>query len=183
LSQIYGFVRQSGGIVQIETAPGKGTTIRLCLPFHSDSGAGDVVPGEDRSRTLLLIDDEPMVREVLAEHLRDRGYRVVEADSAPTALRVIQSGAPIDLLISDVGLPGGMDGRQVADVALKRRPGLPVILITGYAFGDPITGVDVIRKPFLPEALADAVRVKLGGDACNHADAGTAERIVSQVDE
>jgi CheY-like chemotaxis protein len=66
------------------------------------------------------------------------------------------------MLISDVGLPGGMDGRQLAEVALKRHPDLPVILITGYAFGEPISGIDVIRKPFLPKALADAVRTKLG---------------------
>lgn len=161
LSQIYGFVRQSGGIVQVETAPGMGTTVRLCLPFCSDSGAGDAVPVQDRGKTLLLIDDEAMVREVLAEHLRDRGYRVLEADSGPAALRVIQTGARIDVLISDVGLPGGMDGRQVAEVALKRQPDLPVILITGYAFGEPIRGMEVIRKPFLPEVLADAVRTKL----------------------
>jgi signal transduction histidine kinase len=162
LSQIYGFVRQSGGIVQVETAPGKGTTVRLCLPFYSDSGADDGVPVQDRGKTLLLIDDEAIVREVLAEHLRDCGYRVLEADSGPAALRVIQTGARIDVLISDVGLPGGMDGRQVAEVALKRQPDLPVILITGYAFGEPIRGMEVIRKPFLPEILADAVRIKLG---------------------
>ena len=85
----------------------------------------------------------------------------MEADSGPAALRVIQTGARIDVLISDVGLPGGMDGRQVAEIALKRQPDLPVILITGYAFGEPIRGMEVIRKPFLPEVLADAVRTKL----------------------
>jgi CheY-like chemotaxis protein len=162
LSQIYGFVRQSGGIVQVETAPGKGTTVRLCLPFHAEKDAGDVVAVEDISKTLLLIDDEEIVRESIAEHLRDLGYRVMEADSAPAALRVIQTGARIDVLISDVGLPGGMDGRQVAEIALKRHPDLPVILITGYAFGEPIRGMEVIRKPFLPEMLAEAVRAKLG---------------------
>ena len=155
-------MRQSGGIVQVETAPGIGTTVRLCLPFCSDGSDGDVVPGPDSGKTLLLIDDEAIVREVLAEHLRDCGYRVLEADSGPAAVRVIQTGARIDVLISDVGLPGGMDGRQVAEVALKRQPDLPVILITGYAFGEQIRGLEVIRKPFPPEVLADAVRTKLG---------------------
>jgi signal transduction histidine kinase len=161
LSQIYGFVRQSGGIVQVETAPEKGTTIRLCLPFYAEGGV-EVVPVQDRGKTLLLVDDEENVREIIAEHLRDLGYRVLEADSAPAALRIIQTGARIHLLISDVGLPGDMDGRQVAETVLKHHQDLPVILITGYAFGEPISGIDVMRKPFLPEALADAVRTKLG---------------------
>jgi len=162
LSQIYGFVRQSDGIVQVETAPGEGTTIRLCLPFYADNDEGDAVPVADNGKTLLLVDDEDIVREIIAEHLRDIGYRVLEADSAPAALRIIQTGARIQMLISDVGLPGDMDGRQVAELVLKRHPDLPVILITGYAFGEPISGVEVIRKPFLPDALADAVRTKLG---------------------
>jgi signal transduction histidine kinase len=135
LSQIYGFVRKSGGIIQIDTSVGKGTTIRLCLPSYGHSDNSDLASASEIGKTILLIEDEEDIREVTAEQLRDIGCRVLEADSGAAALRMIHAGAPIDLLVSDVALPGGMNGRQVAESVRGRHPGLPVILITGYSAG------------------------------------------------
>ena len=161
LSQIYGFVRQSGGLVQIETAPGKGTTVRLCLPFHGldPNSAAATDPGI--SKTVLLVEDELGIRQLTAELLRDRGYRVLEAESGPAVLRLIQTGVHLDLLISDYGLPGSMNGRQVIDAVHERNPELPAILITGYAATEHIAGLEVIRKPFDPAVLLDRVAAKL----------------------
>ena len=163
LSQIYGFVRQSGGLVQIETAPGNGTTVRLCLPFHGLDPDSATAPGPGLGKTVLLVEDEPGVRELTAEQLRDRGYRVLEAESGPAALRLIQAGVHVDLLISDYGLPGGMNGRQVIEAARERHPELPVVLITGYASIAGLSDLETIRKPFDPAVLIGRVAAKLGG--------------------
>jgi PAS domain S-box-containing protein len=161
LSQIYGFIRQSGGIVQLETAPGKGTVVRLCLPFHALNPDSTAASQGDVGRTVLLVEDEQDVREMTAEHLRDLGYRVLEAEEGAAALRLVQAGAHLDLLVSDVGLPGGMNGRQLADLVRERHPDLPVILITGYAAGQEMSGVDIVHKPFDPVTFAELVRAKL----------------------
>jgi PAS domain S-box-containing protein len=160
LSQIYGFVRQSGGIVQMETALGKGTTVRLCLPASVQK---EDMQDEykDPAKTIVLVEDEEIVREVTAEQLREQGYRVLEADSGAAALRLLHAGARFDLLISDVALPGTINGRQVAEAVRQRYPSMPVILVTGYAPGDALSDMEVIRKPFAPEVLADRVRAKL----------------------
>jgi CheY-like chemotaxis protein len=163
LSQIYGFVRQSGGLVQVETAPGEGTTVRLCLPFHGVDPDSATAPGPGLGKTVLLVEDEPGVRELTAEQLRDRGYRVLEAESGPAALRLIQAGVHVDLLISDYGLPGGMNGRQVVEAARERHPELPVVLITGYASTAGLSDLETIRKPFDPAVLIGRVAAKLGG--------------------
>jgi PAS domain S-box-containing protein len=161
LSQIYGFVRQSGGFVQIETALGEGTTVRLYLPFHALANEGIAKTVSDAGPTLLLVEDEQDVRELTAEFLRERGYRVLEAESGPAALRLMQAGVRIDLLISDLGLPGGMTGRQLVDVARQRYPGVPAILITGIAGAVPAEGEDIIGKPFAAASLAEMVDSKL----------------------
>ncbi|MGI4794661.1 MAG: PAS domain S-box protein [Janthinobacterium lividum] len=161
LSQIYGFIRQSGGIVQLETAPGKGTVVRLCLPFHALNPDSEAIVTADLGRTVLLVEDEPDVREMTAEQLRELGYRVLEAQEGAAALRLVQAGAHLDLLVSDVGLPGGMNGRQLADLVRERHPDLPVILITGYAAGQEMSGMEVVHKPFDPVMLAELVRAKL----------------------
>jgi CheY-like chemotaxis protein len=161
LSQIYGFIRQSGGIVQLQTAPGKGTVVRLCLPFHALNPDSTAASPADVGKTVLLVEDEPDVREMTAEHLRDLGYRVLEAEEGAAALRLVQAGAHLDLLVSDVGLPGGMNGRQLADLVRERLPGLPVILITGYAAGQEMSGMEVVHKPFDPVTFAELVKAKL----------------------
>ena len=164
LSQLYGFVRQSGGLVRLDSAPGRGTTVRLHLPRHH---GGETAPDAEPEReeavaggggTVLLVEDEDGVRAVAAERLRELGYEVLEAGDGPAALRLLRPGRRVDLLVTDVGLPGGMNGRQVADAARERRPGLPVLFITGYAGtafdGRLAPGMEVINKPFPLDTLA-----------------------------
>ena len=165
LSQVYGFVRQSGGTVQLDSAPGAGTTVRLYLPRHiptEDALAGAQTPSEpappEPGAVVLLVDDEEQIRLSAAETLRDSGFHVLEAPDGPAALEILHATPPvaIDLLVTDVGLPGGVNGRQVADAARVTRAGLPVLLITGFA-GPALErhlapGMVVLGKPF---TLAD----------------------------
>ncbi|WP_424139575.1 ATP-binding protein [Roseomonas chloroacetimidivorans] len=168
LSQVYGFVRQSGGIVRLESAPGKGTTLRLVLPHHAQAAVAERTssgaPGPDEAvhaHTVLLVDDEEVAREVMAERLRELGYRVLEAADGPAALHLLDGGAQIDMLVTDVGLPNGMNGRQVAEAVRERRPGIPLLFITGYAGTDLAAGSDVIDKPFDLDTLARRVQAAL----------------------
>ena len=172
LSMIYGFARQSGGQVRIYSEVGQGTTMCLYLPRHDEDA-----PADDEARTsprcpvpsgegevVLVIDDEPTIRMLVAEVLAESGYAVIEAPDGPAGLRVLESNARIDLLITDVGLPGGMNGRQVADAARENRPDLKVLFITGYAENAVIgrtrlaNGMFVLTKPFQMEVLADRIR-------------------------
>jgi CheY-like chemotaxis protein len=113
---------------------------------------------------VLVVDDEPAIRMVIAEVLTEVGYRVIEASDGPSGLRIIQSGGRIDLLITDVGLPNGLNGRQVADAARRINPGLKVLFITGFAENAAIgsghldSGMSAITKPFVNTALANKVR-------------------------
>ncbi|HEY1149957.1 MAG TPA: ATP-binding protein [Pseudoduganella sp.] len=161
LSQIYGFVRQSGGFVQIESVPDKGTTVRICLPYNATDPEFDVPVGPDKGQTLLLVEDEQDVREMTGEQLRELGYRVLEADSGAAAMRLMQSGPRVDLLITDIGLPGGMDGNQVVGAMRQLMPVLPVIMISGYAAGPTAPDTEFLRKPFLVTDLAERVKAKL----------------------
>jgi len=161
LSQIYGFVRQSGGFVQIESEPEKGTTVRVCMPFSASDPAFEIPTGPEKGRTLLLVEDEQDVREMTGEQLRELGYRVLEADCGAAALRLVQSGPHIDLMITDIGLPGGMDGNQVVGAVRERLPVLPVIMISGYAAGATAADTELLRKPFLVSDLAERVKAKL----------------------
>ncbi|CAN5738524.1 hypothetical protein BH11PSE1_BH11PSE1_05540 [soil metagenome] len=169
LSLVYGFVRQSGGQVRIYSELGKGTTMCLYLPRHtgeaeedeehapqeSDAGDGEVV---------LVIDDEPTVRMLIVEVLEENGYSAIEAGDGAGGLRILQSDARIDLLITDVGMPGGMNGRQVADAARVVRPGLKVLFITGFAENAAVgnghlePGMEVLTKPFVMSALGQKIR-------------------------
>jgi CheY-like chemotaxis protein len=168
LSQVYGFVRQSGGLVRIASAPGRGTTVRLLLPLHERveaAGEPEAMPvpeGTGRAGTVLLVDDEDAARRPAAERLRELGYAVLEARDGPEALRVLAAARPRpDLLVTDVGLPRGMNGRQVAEAARERLPGLPVLFITGYAGTSLPPGVEVIDKPFELDALGRRVQALL----------------------
>ncbi len=177
LSMIYGFARQSGGQVRISSEPGRGTTVCIYLPRHMGKAeAADTpidpavgVPRAPHGETVLIVDDEPLVRMLITEILGDEGYAVIEAADGASGLRVLQSDARIDLLITDVGLPEGMNGRQVADAGRMLRPGLRVLFITGYADGAVIgdghlePGMHVLTKPFAMQALASRVRDLLAG--------------------
>ena len=166
LSQIWGFARQSGGAVRIESAPGRGTTVRLLLPLRAGAAAAGEgatnppPPATGVSGTVLLVDDEDVVRGPAAERLRELGHAVAEARDGPEALRILASSRP-DLLVTDVGLPNGMNGRQVAEAARERVPGLPVLFITGYAATPLPPGMEVIGKPFELDALARRVQTIL----------------------
>lgn len=175
LSMIHGFVRQSGGQVRIYSELGKGTTMCLYLPRHAgdaddadDLGTAGIAQG-GHGETVLVIDDETTVRMLVAEVLGDAGYHVIEAPDGPSGLEILRSDVRIDLLISDVGLPGGMNGRQVADAARETRPDLKVLFITGYAENAAVgngllaPGMEVLTKPFVMADLALKVHDMIEG--------------------
>jgi len=169
LSMIHGFVRQSGGQVRVYSEPDKGTTMCLYLPRYTgeldavDALDPDIDGHPGHGETVLLIDDEPTVRMLAAEVLGDAGYKVIEAIDGPSGLQVLNSEARIDLLVTDVGLPGGLNGRQVADAARLKRPGLKVLFITGYAENAAVgnglldIGMAVLTKPFVMTDLINKV--------------------------
>ncbi len=170
LSQTYGFARQSDGAVHLDSAPGQGTTVRLLLPRReAEIPAVTVAPvreeGAGLNRTVMLVEDEPEVRAIAAERLRELGYVVVEAEDGPSALRAMRLVAHVDILVTDVGLPGGLNGRQVADAAREQRPGLPVVFITGFAgavLEDQLApGMAIVTKPFTLETLAAQITAML----------------------
>ncbi|WP_313454082.1 PAS domain S-box protein [Brevundimonas sp.] len=171
LSMIYGFVRQSGGQVRIYSEPGDGAMVCLYLPRHlgaveTDEPVLEVEqpPRAQAGETVMIVDDEPTVRMLVAEILHDLGYHCIEASDGATGLKLLQSEARIDLLVTDVGLPGGMNGRQMADAARAARPDLKVLFITGYAEnavvgnGQLDPGMHVMTKPFAMEALGGRIR-------------------------
>ncbi len=167
LSQVYGFVRQSAGFVQIESSPGNGTAVRLLMPRQNELSLTETPtaiqpphkasPGE----TVLLVDDEEIARQAIANRLRDLGYQVLEASDGPSALEIIEGGAKIHLLVTDVGLPNGMNGRQVSEAARERLPSVPALFITGYAGVELPQGSEVIQKPFNLDILAQRVQSAL----------------------
>ena len=168
---IYGFAKQSGGQVRIYSEVGVGTTVCIYLPRHHTEGDIDDEAVEVRppsrsvqGETVLVVDDEPTVRMLVADVLQELGYTAIEAADSVAGLKILQSDVRIDLLVSDVGLPGGMNGRQMADAARLSRPDLKVLFITGYAENAAIgngqlePGMAVITKPFPVETLAARVR-------------------------
>ncbi|MCY1390924.1 Sensor histidine kinase RcsC [compost metagenome] len=174
LSMVYGFARQSGGRVHIDSTPGQGTTVRVYLPRHEglQTESADKEPDTIESLAgmgdrILLIDDESILRMLIKDMLSELEFQVMEVPDGHAGLAVLQSDAAIDLLITDIGLPGGLDGRQVADAARALRPGLKVLFITGYA-EQSVTdrqglepGMQVLAKPFALEELVERVRQML----------------------
>jgi PAS domain S-box-containing protein len=171
LSMIYGFTRQSGGQVRITSDVGQGTMVCLYLPRHDGDEEATNLPaaptevlGAERGETVLVVDDDATVRMLVTEVLEDLGYVAIEAADAAAGLTILQSDRRIDLLVTDVGLPGGLNGRQLADAGQAVRPGLKVLFITGYAEhavvgnGPLEQGMHVLTKPFEMEALAARIR-------------------------
>jgi PAS domain S-box-containing protein len=172
LSMIYGFAKQSGGHLKIYSEVDHGTTIRLYLPRHAAQAApavigtstGDLSRNAGGRETILLVEDDPMVRGLVTTHLRELGYRLIEAIDGGVALRVLESPEKIDLMLTDVVLPGALSGRQLADAAIKLRPKLKLLFSSGYTQSsidhqgklDP--GVQFLPKPFRRAELAAKVR-------------------------
>jgi CheY-like chemotaxis protein len=177
LSQVYGFLKQSGGHAKIYSEVGRGTTVKLYLPRqHEDGVALPFSNAPQRSElararpgeVVLIVEDEPSVRAVAAEALSDLGYSVLEAADGPAALRILEAHAEVALLFTDVVMPG-MTGRELADEVKKRRPNLKVLFTTGYTRNAIVhggrldRGVHLLSKPYTTEELSGKVRSVLDG--------------------
>jgi PAS domain S-box-containing protein len=173
LSMIYGFARQSGGQVRIYSEVGQGTTMCIYLPRYMGDAAEPTSEAIETEAingvgvTILVVDDEPTIRHLVDEVLSEQGYRVLSAVDGPEGLKLLQSHARVDLLITDVGLPNGMNGRQVADAARALRPNLPVLFMTGYAENAAVgnglmePGMELLTKPFTMSDLTRRVHLML----------------------
>ena len=170
LSMVQGFIKQSGGHVHLCSEEGQGTTLTILLPRYlgdpDEAAVVDAAVGPAKAppnAVVLVVEDEPDLRMVLADVLTDLGYGVLQATDGLNGLRTVQSAARIDMLLTDVGLPGGMNGRQLADAARQHRPGLKVLFVTGYADtaavgnGHLDADMQAMTKPFTLRALADRV--------------------------
>ena len=174
LSMIYGFAQQSGGQVRIHSTPGLGTSVWLYLPrlwekaqTALETETAREMPRALHGQTVMVVDDEEIVRMLVVEVLQDLGYAALEAADARSGLLHLETGGRIDLLITDVGLPGGMNGRQLADAARVRRAGLKVLFITGFAESAAVgngrmeAGMEVLTKPFAVDALAAKIQAMI----------------------
>jgi CheY-like chemotaxis protein len=171
LSQVYGFVRQSGGHVKIDSEIGKGTSVKLYFPRHRSADqavaprSGEIAsPRAKHGEAMLIVEDDPDVRNYTVDVTTELGYGVLSAPNGRAALQLLDAHPELRLLFTDVGLPGGMNGRQLADEAIRRRPDMKVLFTTGYARDaivhegrlDP--GVEVVFKPFSYSELALKIR-------------------------
>jgi nitrogen-specific signal transduction histidine kinase len=174
LAMVYGFAKQSAGHVSIYSEPGHGTTVKLYLPraVGARPQAGEPVVVEPAVRggaeTVLVVEDDEPVRQLACHELRALGYHVLDASCGADALRIVESDEPVDLLFTDVVMPGGMSGRQLADAARQLRPGLRVLYTSGYTenaivhHGRLDPGVMLLAKPYRRADLARAVRSAIG---------------------
>jgi CheY-like chemotaxis protein len=168
---IYGFVRQSAGHVTLYSEPDQGTTVRIYLPRHHDVAPAEAVVTPEplthgRKETVMVVEDEALVRMVTVEILSEAGYRVLEAADASEAVPILDSEADVDILVTDVGLPG-VNGRQLAEMARQSRPELKVLFVTGYGYNAGLgsdalrPGMEVLSKPFTTQSLVIRVREML----------------------
>lgn len=173
LSMVYGFVHQSGGVIAMVSAPGAGTTVTLTFPAQDAAVAPAVqvappVPTRGRGETVLVVEDDAAIQMLVDDVLQEQGYTVLLAGDGAGALLHLRSDAPIDLLVTDIGLPGGMNGREVADAARRLRPALPVLMMTGFAEAEVLGhnrlqhGMAIITKPFTMAALTLRIQELLG---------------------
>jgi CheY-like chemotaxis protein/two-component sensor histidine kinase len=173
LSQVYGFVRQSGGHVRLESEPGVGTTVQIYLPRLRDEPAAGWAAGSDAASApggsqelILVVEDEPSVRQFSVDALEELGYRVLQADSAPAALGLLERHPDVALLFTDIVMPE-VNGRRLADAVRQRRPDLPILFTTGYTRDAVIhqgvldPDVELLGKPFTIDELARKVRAML----------------------
>jgi CheY-like chemotaxis protein len=178
LSQVYGFIKQSNGHIKIYSELAEGTTVKLYLPRAEAPDADETevrnvqpFPSQPRSEAILVVEDNDLLAASVATMLRDQGYQVVTASNAAAALQLLDTNPEVRLLFTDVGLPGGMNGRQLADEARRRLPGLLVLFTTGYTrnaiihHGRLDPGVELIGKPFTYTALAARIQRVLAASA------------------
>jgi CheY-like chemotaxis protein len=170
LATVYGIVEQSGGHIEVQSAPGEGTTFAIWLPATTGSVTPRDEPEEpgalEGDETILLVEDEPALRTIVGDELRFRGYTVIQAAGGPEALRVVESGEPIDLLVTDIVMPE-LNGRELAERVLERDPAVRILYTSGYpqdtvlAYGIAAGAVSFLQKPYLPGDLARKVRETL----------------------
>jgi CheY-like chemotaxis protein len=174
LSMVYGFVKQSGGHIKLYSEVGSGTAVKLYLPrAEAVAVAAAAATADERggSEIVLLAEDDDMVRTHVARMLRDLGYNVILASNGPEALGIVESGVAFDVLLTDVIMPGGMNGRELADAAATRRPGLKVLFMSGYTenaivhHGRLDAGVQLLHKPYRRRELASKLRRVIDGVA------------------
>jgi PAS domain S-box-containing protein len=183
LPQVYGFTQQSGGTITVASVVGEGTTVTMLLPRTAGSPAEAAPRRADKPakhnggelRSILVVEDNDEVAMLVTEMLRELGYRVTRAASAQGALGALADGREIDLVLSDIMMPGSMNGMELAREVRRRRPGARILLTTGYA-GAAVqeaeaAGIDILCKPYAIEALDAAVRVALGAVASESSDA------------
>jgi len=173
LSMVYGFVKQSGGLIKLYSEEGHGTTFRIYLPradslqSEKDGETTPTVPIEGRNETILVVEDDALVRTYVTTHLQSLGYQTIPAANASEALRIVDGGARFDLLFTDMIMPGAMNGRQLADAVAKRRVSLKVLFTSGYTedavvhHGRLDPGVLLLAKPYRKTELARMVRLAL----------------------
>ena len=177
LSQVYGFVRQSAGHVKVYSELDEGTTVKIYLPRYvgaeehvEDAEQSQAANGAIGTETILVVEDDEALRSYTVETLAELGYRVLSATNGAAAIDILDSGADIDLLFTDVVMPGGLNGRQLADEAVRRRPGLKVLFTTGYTrnaimhHGRLDPGVEMVGKPLSSDELIRKVRAILDGN-------------------
>jgi PAS domain S-box-containing protein len=183
LAMVHGFVQQSRGRLEIDSAPGRGTTVRMIFPadgvdeaLHTDGDAAlDAPPEEDDAGKprILVVEDNEDVRELAESMLGAAGYAVVSAPSGEQALKLFEDGDPVDLVFTDVLMPGGMNGLQLADQVRQRRPGTPILITTGYMDELPSAAqaqrLDILSKPYRQEELLSRVRAILPGPRAGRA--------------
>ncbi|MCJ9704751.1 MULTISPECIES: ATP-binding protein, partial [unclassified Bradyrhizobium] len=172
LSMVYGFVKQSGGHIKIYSEEGHGTTIKLYLPpgeGTTDVAAALAPQAEGGAETIFVVEDDNLVRNFVTAQLQSLGYRTVAAPDGKAALELIDAGEPFDLLFTDVVIPGGMSGRELAEEVARRRPGVKVLYTSGYTdnaivhHGKLDDGVMLLTKPYRRNQLAEMIRKALGG--------------------
>jgi CheY-like chemotaxis protein len=177
---VYGFVKQSGGHIKIYSEEGHGTTLKLYLPpalEQIEAGAAAAAPVTGGNETIMVVEDDALVRNFVIVQLQSLGYKTIAAADGREALAQVDSGEPFDLLFTDVVMPGGMSGRELADTMGKRRPGLRVLYTSGYTdnaivhHGRLDAGVLLLTKPYRKPELAQMVRLALGGDAAKSVSA------------
>jgi CheY-like chemotaxis protein len=178
LSMVYGFVKQSGGGIHVYSEPGVGTTVRLLFPRAADQGARAIERTADEedpiaggSETILVVEDDGLVRTHVISMLQSLGYQVLQAEDGPEALRILNQTSHIQLLLTDIVMPGGMNGRELAELARALRPELSVLYTSGYTenallrHGRLEAGVALLSKPYTPQDLARKIRSTLRGQA------------------